>query len=99
MPAIKTKSFVFVEDYDDKMDAKFTEETACPYFKALFGSLSYRNTSPRKGKSSEKLIDNATFFEYVKLPGIIADRFFSSFERQPNGINEAGFVKGFLRLF
>jgi len=62
------------------MDAKFTEETACPYFKALFSSLCYRNTSPRKTKTVERFIDNATFFEYVKLPGIIADRFYSSFD-------------------
>ena len=70
------------------MDAKFTEEAVYPYFKALFNSLSIRNTSPRKARSSEKFIDTATFFEYTKLPGLIADRFFSSFLSQPEGISE-----------
>jgi len=81
------------------MDAKFTEEAVYPYFKALFSSLSSRNTSPRKARLSEKFIDTATFFEYTKLPGLIADRFFNSFLRQPEGINEFEFVKGFMRLF
>jgi len=39
-------------------------------------------------KSSLKLIDNITFFEYAKLPGIIADRFYKSFDRDEDGINE-----------
>lgn len=46
-------------------------------------------------------VDNVGFFEYAKLPGIICDRFFNTFERdkETGFIFETQFVSGLLRVF
>jgi hypothetical protein len=82
LPQIKTRNLILVEDFDDQADAKFLNDVAGPYFKTIFESLSSRSNSPKKHNQPKELfVDNVTFFEYVRLPGIIADRFFSTFER------------------
>ena len=69
-------------------------EVADAYFKDLFRDIAIRSHSPKSASSEEPAIDNVAFFEFTKLPGIICDRFFSTFSRTPdNFILEDSFVK------
>ena len=72
---------------------------ATPYFKTIFKDIASRSLSPKK--SAHPFIDNVGFFEYAKLPGIICDRFFNTFEREKDSgfIYESQFVAGMLRIF
>lgn len=45
-------------------------------------------------------VDNVAFFEFTKLPGIICDRFFSTFKRtKDNFIYEEEWINGFMRVY
>jgi len=90
-----------IEDYDDKIDADFMTQIARPYFRDIFNDVAMRSHSPKKiEQQPAAYIDNVAFFEFTKLPGIICDRFFSTFERNRDGfILEESFVTGFLRVF
>ena len=50
-----------------------------PYFQTLFQDLAMRRHQPKKSDDELDFIDKVAFFEYVQLPGIITDRFFSVF--------------------
>ena len=56
-----------IEDYDEKIDAAFINESLKPYLKDLFKDLLMRSNQPAN-------IDKVTFIEYTQLPGIINDR-------------------------
>lgn len=59
-----------------------------------------RSQSPKKDEYNCQLIDNVAFFEFIKLPGIICDRFFSVFERtKENFILEESFIKTFTKVY
>jgi hypothetical protein len=98
---VRNSDFIFVEDFDDIGDPVFGEQVAAPYFKTIFKDIAGRSHSPKKSNSSPLFVDNVGFFEYAKLPGIICDRFFNTFERdKENGfIYENQFVVGMLRVF
>ncbi len=83
------------------MDTKFVQDIATPYFKSIFVNLSARSMSPKMTNNNKLFIDNVAFFEYAKLPGIICDRFYSTFERTSEGnfILESQFVDGFIKVF
>ena len=74
---------------------------ARPYFRDIFNDVAMRSHSPNKVEQNTKpYIDNVAFFEFTKLPGIICDRFFSTFERNRDGfITEESFINGFLKVF
>jgi hypothetical protein len=65
---------------DDQVDPNFRKDVAIPYFNAIFNDIASRSHSPKK--LNKLFIDNVGFFEFAKLPGIICDRFFSTFERE-----------------
>ena len=58
------------------MDSKFINSELKPYFSGIFSDLALRST-PAANKSAGKSIDKVTFVEYVLLPGIISDRFYT----------------------
>ena len=47
-----------------------------PYFSGIFSDLALRST-PAPNKNSGKSIDKVTFVEYIQLPGIVSDRFYT----------------------
>jgi hypothetical protein len=64
--------------------------------------VALRSHSPRKGEQNQNLpyVDNVAFFEFTKLPGIICDRFFSTFEQTKDGfIYEEAFIDGFVKVY
>lgn len=93
--------YIYVEEFDENLDAKFLADVASPYFKTLFLDVAKRSVSPRTADSPENFVDNVAFFEYTKLPGIICDRFFNIFKRtkSSNWILEKDFVTGFLCVY
>jgi len=58
-----------------------------------------RSVSPKKGKGSS-MIDNVAFFEYTKLPGIVNDRFWSTFKHTDDAfVAQLDFVTGFTKVY
>ena len=92
---------ILIEDFDEKTEGSFLRDVVKPYFGNIFDDISMRSLSPKKGaKKSDVFIDNVAFFEYTKLPGIICDRFFSTFKRADDGfIYKDSFVEGFVRVY
>lgn len=105
-----------LEEYSSLIDEKFLVEVVEPYFTDIFRDLCLRCLSTKqpsadaqdKSKQANqakilpngKFVDKVAFFEYTCLPGIICDRFYNSFEQDPNGnISEKSFVKGMTRVF
>jgi len=41
--------------------------------------IAQRRMAPKKTDDKEDYVDNVAFFEYTNLPGIINDRFYSTF--------------------
>ena len=63
--------------------------------------MAKRSVTPKSEDTPEVFVDNVSFFEYTKLPGIICDRFFGYFKRTKttNLIVESAFVQGFLDVY
>jgi len=62
--------------------------------------IAQRCMAPRKVDDKEVYVDNVAFFEYTNLPGIINDRFYSTFEGcKENRITKKAFVDGFCRVY
>jgi hypothetical protein len=78
---------ILIEDFDDTVDSEFLYNNIRPYFRDIFMDVALRSHSPRKGEQNQNLpfIDNVAFFEFTKLPGIICDRFYSTFEQSKDG--------------
>ena len=91
---------ILVEDFDPNVDQRFKTEIVDSYFRDLFNDVAIRSHSPKQTDTDEAYIDNVAFFEFTKLPGIICDRFFSTFKRtKDNFILEQSFVAGFQNVF
>ena len=91
---------ILVNNFDDIIDQRFINEIATSYFRDIFKDVSMRSHSPKKDELNCPLIDNVAFFEFIKLPGIICDRFFSIFERtKENFILEDAFIKTFTKVY
>lgn len=91
---------ILIEDFDPIVDQRFKIEVADAYFRDLFNDIAIRSHSPKLTDMDESYIDNVAFFEFTKLPGIICDRFFSTFKRtKDNFILENSFVAGFEKIF
>jgi len=102
-----------IEDFDDKIDNDFMKQVAAPYFRDIFHDVAMRSVSPAKGGKEDPdtvkstngapgtpYVDNVAFFEFTKLPGIICDRFFSTFKRnKDNFIYENDWINGFMRVY
>jgi len=71
-----------LEDFDNNIDRKFLVEIASPYFKSIFVDIAMRRLAPKTSDNEAEFLDNVAFFEYTKLPGIICDRFYSSFTKK-----------------
>lgn len=83
---------LFVEDFDSDWDQKFLNEAVKPYFKTLFEDIAMRTKKVSKNCNT---IEDVAFYEYSKLPGIINDRFFSTFEKtENNSIDMKSFIEG-----
>ena len=88
---------ILIEDFDPNMDSEFLNDVAKPYFRTIFVDLALRRLSK---KSLRNKIDKVAFFEYVQLPGIINDRFFSQFSRtSAEHIREEPFIDGMLKVY
>jgi len=72
---------IFVDDFDPIIDQRFKTEIVDSYFRDLFNDVALRSHSPKSADILDPFIDNVAFFEFTKLPGIICDRFFSTFKR------------------
>ena len=71
-----------------------------PYFANIFLDVAKRRLSPIKKEDKEEFLDNVAFFEYTNLPGIINDRFYSTFEgSKENRIGQKSFVDGFCKVY
>ena len=91
---------ILVEEFDPIVDQRFKVEIVDSYFRDLFNDVAIRSHSPKQTDIDEPYIDNVAFFEFTKLPGIICDRFFSTFKRtKENFILEDSFVEGFQKVF
>lgn len=91
---------IFVDDFDPIIDQRFKTEIVDSYFRDLFNDVALRSHSPKSADILDPFIDNVAFFEFTKLPGIICDRFFSTFKRsKDNFIFEQSFVAGFQNVF
>ena len=91
---------ILVEDFDPIVDQRFKSEIVDSYFRDLFNDVAIRSHSPKQTDILEAYVDNVAFFEFTKLPGIICDRFFSTFKRtKENFILEESFVAGFQNVF
>ena len=93
--------FLLVEEFDVGADKRFLNEEVKPYFANIFQDISARSMSPKKeGSSPEAVLDNVAFFEYTNLPGMINDRFYSTFEGSAeNQLTKDSFVDGFCRVY
>lgn len=92
---------LLVNNFDDIIDQQFIHEVAIGYFRDIFRDVAIRSLSPKKDYFDCPLIDNVAFFEFIKLPGIICDRFFSVFERtkDTNFILEDSFIRTFTKVY
>ena len=91
---------LFLEDFDADLDPQFIKKELKPYFSGIFDDLALRST-PVTNKGSGKSIDKVTFVEYVQLPGIVSDRFYTlaSDGRSDGRISEEEFTKLMINVF
>ena len=70
---------LFFEEFNQELDAKFLNGTLIPYFQQVFSDLALRSFPSQSESQNENQdsIDKVTFFEYINLPGILSDRFYS----------------------
>ena len=62
--------------------------------------MAIRRHCENKNNSKKGYLDKVTFFEYTNLPGIINDRFFSTFAgSKDDQICEEAFVNGFCKVY
>ena len=80
------------------MDTAFISKDLRPYFKAVFADLMLRSTP---SQTSGRSIDKVTFVEYINLPGIVSDRFYSLavVDRSDGRISEELFLDLMLRTY
>lgn len=76
-PQVPEAHLMFLEEFTPEMEKKFHKQIMHPYYKSVFADLALRSSPPPKEAKVQKSVDKVTFVEYVKLPGILADRFFS----------------------
>jgi hypothetical protein len=97
----KNDDYLFVEEFDSDHDRKFLDEVVRPYFANIFSDLAQRRMTPKKaGETEGEYMDKVAFFEYANLPGIINDRFYSTFDGSKEGrILRQAFVEGFARVY
>jgi len=91
---------ILIEDFDEANDAQFLNEVVKPHFKTIFEDVSMRRHTPKKTEDELEFIDKTAFFEYVLLPGIINDRFFSQFQKTADDhIYEESFINGMIKVY
>lgn len=66
----------FVEELNDDLIRKFSNEQLKPYFKQVYADLLLRSTSGKDNRGQPS-IDKVTLVEFINLPGILSDRFYS----------------------
>jgi len=54
---------------------KFNSQILQPYFKGVYADLLLRSAPPKEQKTLQ--VDKVTLVEFIDLPGILADRFYS----------------------
>ena len=92
--------YLFIEEFNTEQDGRFLEEVVKPYFANIFSDIAQRRMAPKKANDNEDYVDKVAFFEYTNLPGIITDRFYSTFEgHKDNRITMQSFVDGFSRVY
>lgn len=91
---------LYLEDFDAELDPIFIKKELKPYFNGIFDDLALRST-PVTNKSAGKSIDKVTFVEYIQLPGIVSDRFYTlaSEGKQDGRISEESFTKLMTTVF
>ena len=96
----RANDFLLIEEFDEEQDRRFLEEVVRPYFSNIFMDIAQRRVAPKKNDDKEEYVDNVAFFEYTNLPGIINDRFYSTFQGcKEHRISKSSFVEGFSRVY
>ena len=75
----RANDFLLIEEFDEEQDRRFLDEVVRPYFTNIFLDIAQRVREPKKTDDREEYVDNVAFFEFTNLPGIINDRFYSTF--------------------
>ena len=66
----------FVEELSPELIKKFNQEELGPYLKSVYADLLLRSSPPKDQKTFSQ-VDKVTFIEFINLPGILSERFFS----------------------
>ena len=92
---------ILVADYDPNHDAQFLKTEAVPYFTSLFQDIACRGVaSSGKNYGKSEYIDKPAFCVFTRLPGIINDRFFDTFERTRDELIKGScFVRGLSKVY
>ena len=65
-----------MEELSPELIKKFNQDELRPYLKGVYADLLLRS-SPAKDQKTCTQVDKVTFIEYINLPGILSERFFS----------------------
>lgn len=66
----------FIEELSAELIKKFNTEELRPYFKGVYADLLLRS-SPAKDQKTVTQVDKVTFTEFINLPGVLSERFFT----------------------
>jgi|LauGreDrversion4_2_1035121.scaffolds.fasta_scaffold245394_3 hypothetical protein len=65
----------YVEELSEQLIRKFNAQILEPYFKNVYQDLLLRSAPSKDNKTNT--VDKVTLIEYINLPGILAERFYS----------------------
>lgn len=82
-----------------ELDDQFMNEEFKPYLKGLFADFCLRSTPTTQQMYPGKSIDKVTFTEYINLPGIVSDRFFTLAMKDDKRVYEQEFLNLMTTVF
>jgi hypothetical protein len=83
-----------LEFTETESNQDFKIKICLPYFKDIYKDLQERSDKPESGINKISLLD------YVQLPGVLGDRFFSVLDTDNNGyVDQREFLTGLFRVF
>lgn len=65
----------YVEELTDELIHKFKAQVLTPYFRNVYQDLLLRSTPSKDSK--QNTVDKVTLVEFINLPGILSDRFYT----------------------
>jgi Ca2+-binding EF-hand superfamily protein len=70
-----TDSLFYVEELTEDLIRKFNTFTLAPYFRNVYADLLLRSSPTKDSKT--QTVDKVTLVEFINLPGIMSDRFYT----------------------